>query len=113
MGGGCIEWWSEGLIKKVTLEQKAQGGEGVGQTIIWMKSVSARKQSMQRSLGQDGWDIPGAPRRPGWLGQRRRENLRYEQRCKRWGRFLYTMVSRSLIAPWLLLQVKGGVTARL
>lgn len=37
----------------MTLEQRLKGGEGVGQTIIWMKSVSARENSA-KVLRQDG-----------------------------------------------------------
>lgn len=55
MGGGCIEQGGqEGLIKKVTLEQRLKGGEGVGQTIIWMKSVSARENSQCKGP-KAGW----------------------------------------------------------
>ena len=40
--------------KKVPLEQRLKGGEGVGQTVIWMKSVSARENSQCKGP-KAGW----------------------------------------------------------
>ena len=36
------------------LEQRLKGGEGVGQTVIWMKSVSARENSQCKGP-KAGW----------------------------------------------------------
>lgn len=38
----------------MTLDQRLKGGEGVGQMIIWMKSVSVRENSQCKVLRQDG-----------------------------------------------------------
>ena len=37
--------WVVAALNRVPLEQRLKGGEGVGQTVIWMKSVSARENS--------------------------------------------------------------------
>lgn len=42
----------EGLIEKVTFEQRRQGGEGLSQMALWGKSIPARGISQGNGLEQ-------------------------------------------------------------
>lgn len=63
----------EGLIEKVTFEQRRQGGEGLSQMALWGKRIPARGISQGNGLEQGAGSRErashgqGIARRPAWL----------------------------------------------